>query len=490
MKKTLLFCALILISISSCKKDLKPIEPVKNNNTENVTISSDEIINWFVANPLVKPSQLMLDAGRQKVVNGDPVVRFRISSKSDLYFTKEKGLLKAYAYKWDDKTPGADKFTGNIYVYNFQTQTLEQLVYKSDILSGFGHLLTIEKDETPNTVKSKQRVNLWIPFISEIWCWITGGHVATSMWNVPPQCNYQDDLGGSDGGGGGGGPPPSLAGYISMGYYIVDASGSGGYGGGGSGGNGGGAAWGPPPPPCDPAYSPTNNGATRLKVNGNIGLGCPPLEDGQWEPYTIAMQVADDYWDGIDSVDPDDPWWDDSTLSFTAQTLPSYATLMANFPVDANGNEIPGPTVYANVGGAVYNIYLSSGNPNACALRLSIALNKSGITIPNISGQTFQGADGKYYFLSSSKIYNFMRKTFGEPTIKLSQADGGVGGSKFESKLGNNRGIFIMRVNSPTLFGAYGHATIYNGWGCVGGIDHCYFHAPGGVSQVALWKTN
>ena len=48
---------------------------------------------------------------------------------------------------------------------------------------------------------------------------------------------------------------------------------------------------------------------------------------------------------------------------------------------------------------------------NACALRVSRALNYSGVTIPNIANHTFQGSDGKYYFLSSAKLYNWMIKT-------------------------------------------------------------------------------
>ena len=50
---------------------------------------------------------------------------------------------------------------------------------------------------------------------------------------------------------------------------------------------------------------------------------------------------------------------------------------------------------------------------NACALRLSWALNKCNIKIPYIKGQTLKGGDGNYYFLGARNMNMWMRKIFG-----------------------------------------------------------------------------
>lgn len=50
---------------------------------------------------------------------------------------------------------------------------------------------------------------------------------------------------------------------------------------------------------------------------------------------------------------------------------------------------------------------------NACALRISWALNKCDIKLPYIKGQTLKGGDGKYYFLGARNMNMWMRKKFG-----------------------------------------------------------------------------
>lgn len=89
--------------------------------------------------------------------------------------------------------------------------------------------------------------------------------------------------------------------------------------------------------------------------------------------------------------------------------------MYANYPKDAQGKETPGSAVYSLVGGSVLAnkpVVAEGQEPNACALRVSHALNYSGVTIPanlavkNSKGQfeqhTFKGADNKWYFLSAA----------------------------------------------------------------------------------------
>lgn len=52
---------------------------------------------------------------------------------------------------------------------------------------------------------------------------------------------------------------------------------------------------------------------------------------------------------------------------------------------------------------------------NACAARLSRALNEAGFAIPYIEGQTMKGADNKNYFLRAIDMRNYFLKIWGEP---------------------------------------------------------------------------
>jgi hypothetical protein len=123
--------------------------------------------------------------------------------------------------------------------------------------------------------------------------------------------------------------------------------------------------------------------------------------------------------------------------------------------------------VYKLIGGEVFDLH--SADPtkyaNACALRVSRALNYSGSPIPKVNG-TFKGADGKNYFMSSDKLLEWMKKpeNFGNADIFMK-------GKVDESKLDGRQGIYIMQPTSPREFGALGHATLYDRFGC---LDNCH----------------
>ena len=132
---------------------------------------------------------------------------------------------------------------------------------------------------------------------------------------------------------------------------------------------------------------------------------------------------------------------------------------------------MPGPYVYSLAGGAVLAVYNSGpiDYQNACALRVSRALNYSGVNIPQITGQTYKSADNKNYFLSLAKLYNFVKKTFGAGDKILPQSYGGMKGFLFQSKLSGHKGIYIMQAAYPAQLGALGHCTLFNGFDCIGG---------------------
>ena len=107
-------------------------------------------------------------------------------------------------------------------------------------------------------------------------------------------------------------------------------------------------------------------------------------------------------------------YWENPNLTFQQQSLPTWAAFSAAYPNQTSAQ------LYGVVGGAVAQAQIDHPieTENGCALKVSRALNYSGITIPNIpstSGNpgTLQGADGKYYFLNAQALIIWMKKTFG-----------------------------------------------------------------------------
>jgi Type VI secretion system (T6SS), amidase effector protein 4 len=260
-----------------------------------------------------------------------------------------------------------------------------------------------------------------------------------------------------------------------------------GSGGGGTGGNG----WTVSPSGVIPCNT------TPLLDNGLI-----PCPDGNTTGWTVIFPKAHTEFDvTITDNDPDAVWWNDNTTDFPAQALPSWNAMYNNYPKKPDGTEMCGSDVYSLIGGSVFANRPPGPFPNACALRVSRALNYSGVTIPAIPGQTFQGADGKNYFLSSAKLYNFMKKTFKIPpnpteSIEVfSKAQGGVDGQNFPGLLSGKKGIYLLQASYPGLFGALGHASLYQGSSCMvntcdGFHDGCYFDAEGGVEKITLFILN
>ena len=215
-----------------------------------------------------------------------------------------------------------------------------------------------------------------------------------------------------------------------------------------------------------------------------------------------CSETSAEYDPSITNNEPYIEWWEDNTTDFPAQMLPSWSSMNSNFPKKTDGTEMCGADVYSLIGGQVLANMPPGSNPNACALRVSRALNYSGINIPVIPGHTYQGADGKNYFLSSAKLYNFMKKTFKVPPNSansietFSKSQGGANGNNFQSLLSGKQGIYLMQASYPAFFGALGHATLYDGTSCVhntcDGIMHdgFYFKAKGGVEKITLFKLN
>ncbi|MBM6497979.1 hypothetical protein H9X54_001510, partial [Flavobacterium macrobrachii] len=181
---------------------------------------------------------------------------------------------------------------------------------------------------------------------------------------------------------------------------------------------------------------------------------------------------------------------DELNLAFQQQNLPSFDDFLLAYPSHYDDEYSTSLKMYTAVGGNVLSKY-NQGARNTCALRVSRALNYSGINIPEINGVTIKGADNKNYFLVAKNLLSWMKSTFGTPTGDnlLNGTQGGVNGENFPNLLSGKQGIYIMIPNdtSSNGFNASGHADIYFDNECDGG---CYFSATGGINKIYFWELN
>jgi hypothetical protein len=190
-----------------------------------------------------------------------------------------------------------------------------------------------------------------------------------------------------------------------------------------------------------------------------------------------------------------DPYWDDPNLVFTPQDLPSWDDFNAAFPKDKDPRYDTPKKMFDSIGGDVATFY-TSPKTNTCAIRLSKALNYSGVVIPNIPGQTFKGADNKYYFKAAYEINLWMRKTFGtNPAtattplnnnhFSYSQTDAGVKGVNLPRLLIGKKGIYS--IYSSDFGWASGHADLLYPNSTCG--NKCHF-ADAPIERLDIWILN
>lgn len=97
---------------------------------------------------------------------------------------------------------------------------------------------------------------------------------------------------------------------------------------------------------CDYSGSPnTSNSPTMLTMNPDDG-GSGGGSGGSGSTGTTSTEFDPN----ITNNDPDVYWWDDNTTTYPSQSLPTWANMFANYPKDANGNDMPSPQVYSLVG--------------------------------------------------------------------------------------------------------------------------------------------
>ena len=214
-------------------------------------------------------------------------------------------------------------------------------------------------------------------------------------------------------------------------------------------------------------------------------------------PNTNMAQFENWFMRGSEGADGiyDAAFWDNPNLTFPTQSLPSWANFEASFPKDSNPLYNTPEKMYNSVGGTIATFY-TGPNTNTCAIRLSKTLNYSGVIIPNIPGQTYSGADGKFYFKSAYQINLWMRKTFGTnpATTKTpynanhyeyNSAQAGVHGINLPGLLNGKKGIYS--IYSSDFKWATGHADLLNSDAICG--NRCHFYdAP--ILRLDVWILN
>ena len=221
----------------------------------------------------------------------------------------------------------------------------------------------------------------------------------------------------------------------------------------------------------------------------NFMINNPNVTWQQFQNWFMTPREGNDF-------EYDADFWESPTLSFPQQDLPSWSDFSNAYPTSQ------GSQLVITIGGDVqtaYNQYptLQRGY---CALKVSRALNYSGINIPQItttSGNpgTIQGGDGKYYFVNAKALNKWMRETFGTNPVTSSTpfnanhvhidgSEGGTNGGNYPFLTSGIKGIYSMVSTDPNW--ASGHADIINEGTCLAAC-HFYDYPPAPIDYIDIW---
>jgi len=126
--------------------------------------------------------------------------------------------------------------------------------------------------------------------------------------------------------------------------------------------------------------------------------------------------------------------------------------------------QVIGGKVRANIDAGIFT--------NACAIRMSYVLNRTGHPVRSGAGATSSGADGARYLYRVRDLAPYLETLFGKPD----QVVANPGMSQFAGR----KGIIVFDV--AIWSDASGHATLWNGTSC---SDTCYFAES---SRASLWE--
>lgn len=180
-------------------------------------------------------------------------------------------------------------------------------------------------------------------------------------------------------------------------------------------------------------------------------------------------------------------FWEAAVGRYPKQRLPQWTIMQANYPLDQYGNPLSPLDAYTLVGGELLRNHQTDPDfYNTCALKISRALNYSNISIKPEAEATFKGSDNKYYFVSTTRLYNFLISTFGPGDVILDNAQSALSQDIILSKLSGKKGMFVFQTSDYVAFGAYGHAGLFDGQGCLG--RNCYFQTSVPIKKIVFWE--
>ena len=161
-------------------------------------------------------------------------------------------------------------------------------------------------------------------------------------------------------------------------------------------------------------------------------------------------------------------YWDTLNYEFNIQILPPYQIFHEGFPKNSDGSWMYGAdNIYNSVGGEVLQARINypKRTNNTCALKVSIALNNSGIDIPYIDKETLLGKNGKYYFLNVKALSIWMENTF--PNFeKYKHNIDYINSAEVHNKIAGRKGIIISLYIHNDKSKISGHSDIYIGNKC------------------------
>lgn len=160
-------------------------------------------------------------------------------------------------------------------------------------------------------------------------------------------------------------------------------------------------------------------------------------------------------------------------------SLPSYDTLWQVYP---DYVFYPDPaTVKSMVGGNVDAGWIT----NTCAIRMSRALNYSGISVPSsFKGMsTVKGGDGKRYAFRVREMRPWLDATLDTPAFELKKK-AGVAFDK--ATIASLKGLLAFDIAFPD---ATGHLDLWDG-GVISSEGHMSRNYYDSATRLTLWKTS
>jgi hypothetical protein len=349
----------VLIVTNSCKKDIVTAYNSDANRMSRLSVGEKvqpaEVAAWLQTLPSDFQSSVQTGKAKQRIINYKHVIQIPIGINAALYFAKEQGILKVWAYKWDDEKPVEKLFTGRIASYSFQDNQARLVVYDKGIITSGSGLLTVSgfnirvaAVHKPTSLDASSDGSGGA-ILSKIWCWITGG-----SWNkgdgTPGNYGANGEVGiagceypvgdeelddGNPPAGGGGGAltiPPGVSVSTGSGAptnpnppdFIYDTGTT-------LPPYGGGDVWVSVWVP-----SPDSGGGCPINGGGDLGGGgtggdslsndgsteCSNGSTGEWVTYMIPQPVA-----GVDYMAPDNDDIDDGSGTYgnyDNTTYPNY----------------------------------------------------------------------------------------------------------------------------------------------------------------------